>query len=155
MRGQQAASAGFSLIEVMIVLVIIGVLLLVATPGYQDSMKKSRRADGMRDLMELVARQERFYAQNSRYTKDINTAAGLNFREDSGAEDPTISSEGHYSLSVVACEGKDEDDFDTCYLLKATPRNGQETDPCGTLTVDSRGVRHHTGSPDIEGLQCW
>ena len=154
MRGHHAA-AGFSLIEVMIVLVIIGVLLLVAVPGYQDGMKKSRRADGMRDLMELVSRQERFYAQNSTYTKDINTAAGLNFRPDSGADDPTISSEEHYTLSVVACAGKDADDFDTCYQLRAAPREGQVTDPCGTLTVDSRGVRGHTGSPDIDELQCW
>ena len=53
----KAGSRGFSLIEVMIVLVIISVLLLVAVPGYQDSMSKSRRADGMRDLMELVSRQ--------------------------------------------------------------------------------------------------
>jgi type IV pilus assembly protein PilE len=151
-RGQQAAAAGFSLIEVMIVLVIIGILLLVAVPGYQDSMKKSRRADGMRDLMELVSRQERFYAQNSRYTDDINTAAGLNFDSDLDAEDDTISSEEHYILSVEACDGGS---LNTCYVLKATPRGGQETDPCGTLTVDSRGVRDHTGSPDNDGLQCW
>ncbi|CAA0121572.1 Fimbrial protein [Halioglobus japonicus] len=154
MVGQKTAASGFSLIEVMIVLVIIGVLLLVALPGYQDSMKKTRRADGMRDLMELVSRQERFYAQNSRYTDDINTAAGLNFRHESATDDPTTSSEGHYNLSVVACEGKDADDFDTCYQLRAAPIGTQGTDPCGTLTVDSRGIRGHTGSPGQE-VHCW
>ena len=116
--GRRADMPGFSLIEVMIVLVIIGVLLLVAVPGYQESMRKSHRADGMRDLMELVSRKERFYAQNSRYSFD-------------------------------------DDDFSTCYVLLATPRGEQTKDACGTLTVNSKGQRDHTGSPDNDGLRCW
>ena len=151
----KAGSRGFSLIEVMIVLVIIGVLLLVAVPGYQDSMRKSRRADGMRDLMELVSRQERFYAQNSRYTDDINTAGGLNFRPDDESDDPTISSEGHYTLSVQECVGFDPGDFSSCYQLRAVPNGEQQKDPCGTLTVNSKGQRDHTGSPDNDELSCW
>ncbi len=145
---RRADMPGFSLIEVMIVLVIIGVLLLVAVPGYQESMRKSHRADGMRDLMELVSRQERFYAQNSRYSGDIEAASGLNFGS-------TISTEGHYTLSVEACEDFDDDDFSTCYVLLATPRGEQTKDACGTLTVNSKGQRDHTGSPDNDGLRCW
>jgi type IV pilus assembly protein PilE len=153
--GPKSSSKGFSLIEVMIVLVIIGVLLLVAVPGYQDSMRKSRRADGMRDLMELVSRQERFYAQNSVYTDDINTAGGLNFRPDNASDDPTISSEGHYTLSVLECTDADPDDFSSCYQLRAAPIGEQQKDPCGTLTVNSKGQRARTGSPDIDELSCW
>ena len=59
---------GFTLIEVMIVIVILGILVTVGLPSYQDSIRKSRRADGMAALMELSARQERFYAQNSVYS---------------------------------------------------------------------------------------
>lgn len=142
----RANSAGFSLIEVMIVVVIIGVLLLVAVPGYQESMKKSRRADGMRDLMELTARQERFYAQYSVYTDDIDSPDGLNF-------DRTISSEGHYDLEVVACEGEDDDDFSACYVLQAVPKDIQITDTqCATLSVDSKGQRSASGTL---GAACW
>ena len=106
----KAKSAGFSLIEVMIVLVIIGVLMLVAVPGYQESMKKSRRADGMRDLIELTARQERFYAQYSRYTDDIDSKDGLNLER-------TTSAEGHYNLEVEVCADEiceDEEQFCAC-----------------------------------------
>ncbi|MBK6509875.1 MAG: prepilin-type N-terminal cleavage/methylation domain-containing protein [Haliea sp.] len=108
----KANSAGFSLIEVMIVLVIIGVLMLVAVPGYQESMKKSRRADGMRDLIELTARQERFYAQNSQYTAEIALPGGLNYGRafpaqcvyPEGAAPMELELfEGHYDLSVVKC----------------------------------------------------
>jgi type IV pilus assembly protein PilE len=156
MNQTKVASGGFSLIEVMIVLVIIGVLLLVATPGYQESMRKSHRAGGMRDLMELVSRQERFYAQNSRYTNVIKTPTGLNFMpnddDDDDPDKPTLSSEGHYDLSVALCKNPDQVDFSTCYNLLATPRGKQAEDACGTLNVDSKGKRGHSGATE---LTCW
>lgn len=142
----KANSVGFSLIEVMIVMVIIGILMLVAVPGYQESMKKSRRADGMRDLIELTARQERFYAQYSRYTDDIDSKDGLNFER-------TTSAEGHYDLEVVTCPGEDADDFSACYVLQAVPRGVQEKDTdCATLSVDSKGQRSASGTL---GSACW
>ena len=64
----QRRSKGFTLMEIMIVIAILGILLMVVLPSYSDSMRKSRRADGIRDLVEIGSRQERFYAQNSRYT---------------------------------------------------------------------------------------
>lgn len=134
---------GFTLIEVMIVVIIVAVLMMVALPAYQESMKKSRRAEGMRALMELASRQERFYAQNSRYTTDIATADGLNFLE-------TTSENGHYDLTAGAC---DDGAIDTCYKLTATPRGVQARDTaCGALSVDSRGVRKASGPADN---QCW
>lgn len=130
----------------MIVLVIIALLLLVAVPGYQESMKKSRRADGMRDLMELTARQERFYAQYSVYTDDIDSPDGLNFER-------TTSSEGHYDLAVVACPDKDDDDFSDCYVLRAVPKGKQANDTeCATLSVNSKGQRSASGTL---GDACW
>ena len=162
MAQRQTAIAGFSLIEVMIVLVIIGILMMIAVPSYQDSVRKSRRADGMRDLMELASRQERFYAQNSQYTNIIKTATGLNFKpndDDNGDPDePTLSSEGHYTLSVTPCETPDEAngaDFSTCYNLSAAPRGTQAEDACGILTVNSLGQRSHSGSPANDDLDCW
>ena len=144
MDSLKARGAGFSLIEVMIVVVIIGILMLVAVPGYQESMKKSRRADGMRDLIELTARQERFYAQYSVYTDDIDSPDGLNFER-------TTTSEGHYDLEVVTCAG--EDDFSACYVLQAVPKGIQAKDKdCATLRVNSKGQRSASGTL---GDACW
>ncbi len=134
---------GFTLIEIMMVVVIVAVLLMIALPGYQDSMKKSRRADGMRDLMELASRQERFYAQNSRYSEDIVTANGLNFLR-------AISEEGHYELAATAC---DDGTILTCYKLTATPAGIQAEDTaCGTLSVNSKGEREASGH---QKEKCW
>lgn len=150
MQRLRASSAGFSLIEMMIVVVIIGILMLVAVPGYQESMKKSRRADGMRDLMELTARQERFYAQYSRYTDDIESEDGLNFER-------TTSSEGHYNLEVVACDDEncegEPEEFCACYVLQAVPTGIQAKDTqCATLSIDSKGQRSASGTL---GGACW
>lgn len=126
--------------------VIITILMLVALPGYQESMKKSRRADGMRDLVELASRQARFYAQNSRYTDDIDSLDGLNFER-------TTSSGGHYDLSVEICVDEEAGDFGSCYVLKAVPRGQQANDSaCGILRLDSRGQRSASGSL---GDACW
>jgi type IV pilus assembly protein PilE len=142
-----ASSTGFSLIEVMIVMVIIGVLLMVAVPGYQESMKKTRRTDAMRDLMELTSRQERFYAQHSEYAQEVESPTGLNFGN-------AASSAEHYTLSVTACEDKDPDDFSACYVLIAEPKPGglQSDDKCGTLSVDSRGQRK---ASNLTQDSCW
>ena len=67
---------GFTLIELMIVIVIVGILFAIALPSYQSSVLRGHRADAQGILMDISAREERFMAQNNTYTTDINTAAG-------------------------------------------------------------------------------
>ena len=137
------AERGFTLIEILVVLAILGILVMIAAPTYQDSVRKSRRSDGMQDLMELSARQERFYAQNSTYTTDVNTAAGLNLGR-------TTSSEGHYTLAAAA---GGTGSIATSYVLTATPVGAQADDAgCLVLSMDSLGQRGATG---VLGTDCW
>lgn len=142
-RQSKRGSHGFTLIEVMITVIIVAVLLAIAVPSYQQSLMKSRRADGMAALLDMAARQERFYAQNSTYTTNITAATGLNR--------PATSTEGHYTLAVtavtVACP------IIRCYALTATPTGEQAKDElCNVLRLNSVGVRSASGSL---GAQCW
>ncbi len=130
---------GFTLIELMIVIVIIGILFAVALPSYQSSVLRGHRADAQSILMDISAREERFMAQNNTYTTDINTAAGLNIGT-------TTSNNGYYNLSVAACGGG----IATCYLLTATATGGQANDTdCATITLSSTGVTSGTTA------NCW
>lgn len=148
------ANAGFTLMEMMIIVVVIGILMAVALPGYQNAMIKSRRADGMRALMELASRQERFYAQNSTYSDNISDDEGLDFGS-------TTTPEEHYSLRLDQCviSSDDEDEegevlgWDRCYRLEADPRGEQVKDTqCATLSINARGERTATGTL---GTDCW
>lgn len=130
---------GFTLIELMIVIVIVGILFAVALPSYQSSVLRGHRADAQSILMDISAREERFMAQNNTYTTDINTAAGLNIGT-------TTSNNGYYNLTVAACGGG----IATCYLLTATATGGQANDTdCATITLSSAGVTSGTTA------NCW
>lgn len=120
----RSQTAGFTLIEMVIVVTLIGILVMIAVPAYQDSVTKARRADGQTALMEAMARQERFYTENNTYTTDL---ANLPFG--------TTSAEGHYTLSAAGCGAG----IASCVLLTATPTGAQAHD--GALTLNSRGQK--------------
>ncbi len=144
-RGFYRRCSGFTLIELVMVIVIVGILMAVALPGYQESMSKGRRADAKAGLMDAANRQERFMLDRSTYTEDM-TQLGF------GA-DPMVSEEGHYTVDVetpdTACP------IATCYILTATPvAGGAQADDakCTSFTVDSTGAKTATGSAAAE---CW
>ena len=144
-RSSPGRSAGFTLVEVIIVVVIVGILMAFALPGYQESMRKGRRADAKAGLMDAANRQERFMLDRSTYTADMRQ---LGFDAD-----PMVSEEGHYTIDI------DPNDpgcpIATCYRLKATPVAGgaqAEDTKCTTFTVDSTGAKTATGSAAAE---CW
>jgi type IV pilus assembly protein PilE len=89
-------TSGFSLVELMIVVAIIGLLVGISLPAYNSYSLRAHRADAQGVLLDLAARQERFIAQNiNTYSNSIDTAAGLNLGR-------TTSPEGYYDLTVGA-----------------------------------------------------
>lgn len=132
-------SSGFTLIELMIVVAIIGILAAIAYPAYQDQVRKSKRTDGQAALLDMMAKQERYFTDNNSYTATL-TGLGYTVDADGNADSP----EGDYKLSAAACEG----DIGICVLLTATGQGDQANDGgCGTLTINSRNVK----SP----AACW
>lgn len=134
---------GFTLIEVMIVVVILGALLMVALPAFQSQLQKGRRADAMQALQFVAGRQEQFMLDRSTYTADLTQ---LNL------DDPYISLEEHYDVTAAAggCG-----DIANCYELTAAPRadSPQSDDSrCGSFTLSSAGAKGATGTL---GDDCW
>lgn len=126
------AFKGFTLVELMIVVAIVAILAVVAYPSYQNSMIKSRRADGQALLMSLMNAQERYYTLNNGYTTDLSQ---LGFTVSSGQVD---SDEGFYKASAAFCTSGDS----SCVTLTAVPQGGQSSD--GNITLNSKGVKAPT-----------
>jgi type IV pilus assembly protein PilE len=125
-------SRGFTLIELMIVVAVVGVLTAIAYPSYQAQMQKSRRADGLTMLTRIMQAQERFYTLNNRYTVSL----GTDLSYDADANQDVTSEEGFYLIDAAACAGST---IANCVILTATPQGGQAPD--GPLTLNSRGAK--------------
>lgn len=138
---------GFSLVELMIVVLIIGLLAAIVFPQYQKYMFKSRRAEARTLLTQIAGRQEQFFVDNRRYTDDF-TQLGY------PAPDSVTSDNGYYTVTIEA------GDFDPAapytYMLTATSGGIQASDECATLTIDQDNVKGYT--PHIDGTavaDCW
>ena len=134
-------AAGFTLVEIMIVMVLIGVLAAIALPSYQQSVVNSRRADAMAVLQGLSQAMERYYTETGTYT-GASTALY-------SSKSPFEGAAVYYNLTISELNSGD-------YILLATPANGQVGD--GILTLTNTGLRgwdrDNNGSVSATTEQC-
>ena len=132
---------GFTLIEILIVVAILGVLASIALPAYQNSVLRSGRAEAKGELLIVASDQERFFSSNNAYVVD---ATPLN----TGDAITRTTETGLYTIAIAACGAG----IGTCFTATATPQGNQANDACTTLSIDSIGVRGATGDTVDE---CW
>lgn len=140
---------GFTLIELVVVVFIVALLLTLTLPGYQDQLRKTRRALGGAELLEVMMRQEQFFVDHKRYAGDLTE---LDYPASPYAVDPQGS-------AVIAAAGDrvyliDITTLQNAYTLYAIPQLSQAQDHlCGTLSLDSLGIRRAAG---VQAAQdCW
>ncbi|QBL10198.1 type IV pilin protein [Rheinheimera sp. D18] len=130
---------GFSLVEVMIVVLIIGILASVAFPSYRDYVLTSNRTAAQACLMELSQVMERSYTQNMRYNPNGFVLPNLQCRND-------LAARYTFALAAVA---------ERTYRLSAAPTSIQ-SDGCGTLLLTHTGQKGAQGgftAADVD--RCW
>lgn len=138
------SSIGFTLIEILIVVAILGVLVGIALPAYQNSVLRSGRAEAKSELLQVASDQERYFSNFNTYIDDalpLNTPTVAN-------RDRTTQN-ALYVISVAACAGGA---ITNCFIATATPQGAQTADVCTTLTITNTGVRGATGGTVDE---CW
>jgi type IV pilus assembly protein PilE len=130
-------SAGFTLIELMVAVMIVGILASIAYPAYQEHVFKTRRAAGKACLLEAGQYMERYYTTTMSYA-----SASL----------PTCSNDVS-SFYTLAFSGTPDA---TTYTLNATRTGAQTNDKCGTLTLNQAGTRGvSSAATGITAANCW
>lgn len=135
---------GFSLIELLIVISILGVLLGVAIPNYSGFLERTRRTDARTALLDIAAAQERHFFEQRQYSGSMVDVWN---HQQGGA---FVSAEGHYVLSLTTANGGQT------YIATATAQGKQKgDDDCASLTIDETGKKAATAGTGGDPSVCW
>lgn len=150
---------GYTLIEILIVVAILGILAAVAIPSYMNSVLASNRSVAQAALLDLANRQEQFYLDNRTYSTDLadlGYPAGMVFSNSGNsavafnANHTLVASTSDERLYFVQINAANANAF----AISAAPQLAQADDAaCGTLSLTSAGVKAETGTATAS--DCW
>lgn len=140
--------SGFTLIELMIVVAIVGILATIAYPSYQDYVRRSARAEARAAMLNMAQLQERNFSDRGAYVQITNAPASGGW-ESANWSGGSSYGERKYEITVDLAGANG---ITQPYQITATP-SGLWSDPkCGKLTLDSAGTKTSTAGTAAE---CW
>ncbi len=146
-------SRGFTLIELMIVVAIIGVLASIAIPSYQQYVMRGNRAEAKNALMALAQRLEQNYTLSGSYATN-QAAAAINAATITtwGLDQVPASGAARYTIGFAAGSPTA-----IAFTISATPTGSQATDSCGVLTLNNLNLKGAAGQNNRHQTtrDCW
>jgi type IV pilus assembly protein PilE len=149
---RRRAHAGFSLIEMLIVLVVLAILATAAMPAWQQHVISTRRNEAQAMLLRLMLQQERYFTQNGTYIGFSSGSTDFEARQFqwwSGSRAPGSG----YEIEGKAC---DDEPIEQCVQVIATAGTAMvdanyRDDECRQMTLTSTGARSSAGTR----ANCW
>ncbi len=132
-KNRHQAIAGFTLIELMITVAIIGILVAVALPSYQNFIRKGNRSAAQGFMLDIANRQQQYFLDQRLFTATVGTG-GLGMV-------PPAETNGRYTFSVNTSLPAGPP---PCFTVTATAVGGQTAD--GNLTLDCKGSKTLNGA---------
>jgi len=137
---QKRPSQGFTLIEVMIVVGILGIIAAIAIPAYDAQKRRGYRADAISALTRAAQYQERWYSNNGTYSSTLASIGS-----------PSTTENGKYNLSLTFNAATPDE-----FTVTATATGGQLNDTkCRTFSLDQAGRKTSTDSGGTASTGCW
>lgn len=147
----EARHKGFTLIELMVVVAIIGILASIAYPSYTEYVAKGRRSDAQKALLEASQYMQRWYAANNTFQTNDSTPAAPTLPAGLNRSPAAGSGTQAYTLAVSSATT-------STYTITASRTAGgpMATDKCGNLTLTSTGVKDLTSATSgYDVARCW
>ncbi len=145
-------SSGFTLIELMIAIVIVGILAAIGYPSYQEHVQSTKRAECAGGLVGLAGAMERFFTKNNSYIGAGSAGGGGNTTGAPTIYDTQCPIDGGtatYNLTIEAATA-------STFEVRAAPTGAQSGDKCGTLTLSNTGLKGISGADTgITPQDCW
>lgn len=147
---------GFTLVELMVVVAIVGILTMIVVPSYQGVVERGNRSDIITHANTIAMRQEQYFSENLTYASEFTGLNSLNM-----GSNMSPNGKGYAEITVTPnnCDPADLVNRCTGYVIRVI-REFNSSSPseaqlrCGTLTLDNlgvRGVEHTDGSVE----ECW
>ncbi len=134
-----SSNAGFTMIELMIVVVVIGILAAIAVPMYGDAVTRGKIIDGTTKLGDFRTQMEKYFMDNRTY---INGAA-------CGVANPAVAANDNFKITCAAVPGPPE-----TYTVTATGTNGMSAS--FVYTVDQANAKTSAGpAGKYTNPTCW
>jgi type IV pilus assembly protein PilE len=133
-RSNVARAAGFTLIELVVVMLIVAIIAAVAIPNYSDYVRRGHRSSVQAYISDLASRQAQFFLDRRLYADNVGALNLLT--------PPEIAT--RYVIAIVANVGPP-----ATFTVTATPTGPQTGDRCGALTIDQ------AGNKGAGATRCW
>jgi type IV pilus assembly protein PilE len=149
MRGRHGLR-GFSLIELLTAVMIVGILASIAIPTYTSQVRKSRRTEARTALLDVASREERLFSTTNAYS---NAPADIGYGA-AGTTFPMAIGSGYYNVNVTVAAGPPAG-----FTVTATPVSGKGQDKdtqCASFSVDEAGRQtSKDSSANDSSANCW